>query len=152
MGRVSTSSPARDVERRRAGGTVLDAVLERITYANEETGYTIGRVVRFAFFGHEETGAQADGPALAPAADRRAGDGPAKIEVFPSPGGTPVARAAAWTTAPSEDSEQLLQVWAADAALMKSKPGFISAQLHRGVAGSSVVSQYGCLGVRGGFS
>ena len=44
MGRVSTSSPARDVERRRAGGTVLDAVLERITYANEETGYTIARV------------------------------------------------------------------------------------------------------------
>ena len=44
MGRVSTSSPARDAERRRAGGTVLDAVLERITYANEETGYTIARV------------------------------------------------------------------------------------------------------------
>jgi hypothetical protein len=52
IGRVSTSSPARDVERRGAGGTVLDAVLERITYANEETGYTIARVVRFAFFGH----------------------------------------------------------------------------------------------------
>ena len=44
MGRVTTSSPARDGERRRAGGTVLDAVLERITYANEETGYTIARV------------------------------------------------------------------------------------------------------------
>jgi hypothetical protein len=46
MGRVSTSSPARDVERHRAGrgGAVLDAVLERITYANEETGYTIARV------------------------------------------------------------------------------------------------------------
>ena len=44
MGRVSTSSPARDGERRRAGGAVLDAVLERITYANEETGYTIARV------------------------------------------------------------------------------------------------------------
>ena len=44
MGPVSTSSPARDVERRRAGGSVLDAVLERITYANEETGYTIARV------------------------------------------------------------------------------------------------------------
>ena len=44
MGRVSTSSPARDAERRRAGGTVLQAVLERITYANEETGYTIARV------------------------------------------------------------------------------------------------------------
>src|SRR3954463_13458305 len=44
MGRVSTSSPAREAERRRAGGTVLDAVLERITYANDETGYTIARV------------------------------------------------------------------------------------------------------------
>jgi exodeoxyribonuclease V alpha subunit len=44
MGRVSTSSPTRDVQRRRLGGTVLDAVLERITYANEETGYTIARV------------------------------------------------------------------------------------------------------------
>jgi hypothetical protein len=40
IGRVSASSPARDAERRRAGGTVLDAVLERITYANEETGYS----------------------------------------------------------------------------------------------------------------
>src|SRR5512133_2860194 len=44
MGRVTASSPAPDVERRRAGGTMLDAVLERITYANEETGYTIARV------------------------------------------------------------------------------------------------------------
>jgi hypothetical protein len=44
MGRVSTSSPGRDAERPRAGETVLDAVLERITYTNEETGYTIARV------------------------------------------------------------------------------------------------------------
>jgi heme-degrading monooxygenase HmoA len=29
-----------------------------------------------------------------------------------------------------EDIHQLLQAWAADAALMKSKPGFISTQLH----------------------
>jgi exodeoxyribonuclease V alpha subunit len=43
MGRVTTSSPARDAERHR-GGAVLDAVLERITYANEDTGYTIARV------------------------------------------------------------------------------------------------------------
>jgi len=41
---VSTWSPARDAERRRGGGTVLDVVLERITYANDETGYTIARV------------------------------------------------------------------------------------------------------------
>src|SRR4051812_7222167 len=44
MGPVSTSSPTRDAQRCRAGGTVLQAVLERITYANEETGYTIARV------------------------------------------------------------------------------------------------------------
>src|SRR3954454_14205836 len=43
MGRVSTSSPTRDAEWHR-GGAVLQAVLERITYANEETGYTIARV------------------------------------------------------------------------------------------------------------
>ena len=36
------------------------------------------------------------------------------------------------------DVEELLQAWAADAALLKSKPGFISTQLHRGIAGSSV--------------
>src|SRR6476660_543415 len=44
MGRVTASSPARDGQRPRAGGTMLDAVLERITYANEETGYTVARV------------------------------------------------------------------------------------------------------------
>src|SRR4051794_24770702 len=43
MGRVSTSSPARDAQRHR-GGAVLQAVLERITYANEEPGYAVGRV------------------------------------------------------------------------------------------------------------
>ena len=33
-----------DAAARRPGGVVLDAVLERITYVNEETGYTIARV------------------------------------------------------------------------------------------------------------
>jgi exodeoxyribonuclease V alpha subunit len=37
MGRAWVSDPA-------AGGSVLEAVLERITYVNEETGYTIARV------------------------------------------------------------------------------------------------------------
>jgi heme-degrading monooxygenase HmoA len=36
-----------------------------------------------------------------------------------------------------EDAYALLEAWAADAAYMKAKPGFISTQLHRGVAGSS---------------
>jgi heme-degrading monooxygenase HmoA len=37
-----------------------------------------------------------------------------------------------------EDVDELLQAWAADAALLRSRPGFISTQLHRGIAGSSV--------------
>ena len=44
MGAVSTSAPVPDAARRRPAGAVVDAVLERITYANEETGYTIARV------------------------------------------------------------------------------------------------------------
>ena len=36
-----------------------------------------------------------------------------------------------------EDAEQLVEVWADDAAFMKRQPGFISTQLHRGTAGSS---------------
>jgi heme-degrading monooxygenase HmoA len=35
-----------------------------------------------------------------------------------------------------EDVDALLEAWAADAAYLKSKPGFISTQLHRGIAGS----------------
>ena len=37
-----------------------------------------------------------------------------------------------------EDVDQLLEAWAADAAYLRSKPGFISTQLHRGIAGSCV--------------
>jgi exodeoxyribonuclease V alpha subunit len=40
---VTASSPTPDAAARRPAA-VLDAVLERITYANEETGYTIARV------------------------------------------------------------------------------------------------------------
>ena len=36
-----------------------------------------------------------------------------------------------------EDAERLLAVWAEDAAFMKQQPGFISTQLHRGIAGST---------------
>ena len=36
-----------------------------------------------------------------------------------------------------EDAERLRQAWADDAAFMKQQPGFISAQLHGGTAGSS---------------
>jgi heme-degrading monooxygenase HmoA len=36
-----------------------------------------------------------------------------------------------------EDVERFLEVWADDAAFMKIQPGFISTQLHRGIAGST---------------
>jgi heme-degrading monooxygenase HmoA len=35
------------------------------------------------------------------------------------------------------DSARLLDVWAEDAAFMRRQPGFISTQLHRGIAGST---------------
>jgi quinol monooxygenase YgiN len=35
------------------------------------------------------------------------------------------------------DATRFLEVWADDAAFMKQQPGFISAQLHRGTAGST---------------
>jgi heme-degrading monooxygenase HmoA len=41
-----------------------------------------------------------------------------------------------------EDADNLLKAWAADAAYLKQKPGFISAQLHRGIAGSCVFINY----------
>ena len=34
------------------------------------------------------------------------------------------------------DVDALLQAWAADAGFLKTKPGFISTQLYRGIAGS----------------
>lgn len=37
---------------------------------------------------------------------------------------------------PPEDADRLLTVWAADPAIMKRQPGFISTRLHRGIAGS----------------
>jgi heme-degrading monooxygenase HmoA len=37
----------------------------------------------------------------------------------------------------AEDTARFLQVWADDAAFMKQQRGFISAQLHRGTAGST---------------
>ncbi len=36
-----------------------------------------------------------------------------------------------------EDTESLTQAWAEDAAFMKQQPGYISTQLHRGIAGST---------------
>jgi heme-degrading monooxygenase HmoA len=49
----------------------------------------------------------------------------------------PVTLFNTFTVAP-EDADALLEAWAVDAAYLKGKPGFISTQLYRGVAGSGV--------------
>src|SRR4051812_43984613 len=36
---------------------------------------------------------------------------------------------------PPEDADKLVEAWTNDAAVMKRQPGFISTQLHRGIAG-----------------
>src|SRR5262247_1584564 len=41
-----------------------------------------------------------------------------------------------------EDAEQLVKAWSADAEFFKRQPGFISAQLHRGIGGSCVFVNY----------
>ena len=41
-----------------------------------------------------------------------------------------------------EDVDSLLKAWAADAAYIKQKSGFISTQLHRGIGGSCVFINY----------
>jgi heme-degrading monooxygenase HmoA len=42
----------------------------------------------------------------------------------------------------TEEVDQFLRAWSADAAIMKQQPGFISAQLHRGIADSCVFINY----------
>ena len=50
----------------------------------------------------------------------------------------PVVLINTFTVAP-EDADRLLAAWAEDAAFMKRQPGFISTQLHRGIAGSTTL-------------
>lgn len=45
-------------------------------------------------------------------------------------------------TVQSEDVEQFLKVFQATTKVMKQQPGFISAQLHQGIAGSSTFFNY----------
>ena len=45
-------------------------------------------------------------------------------------------------TVAERDIPALLKAWAADAAWMKQQPGYISTQLHRGIAGSTVFLNY----------
>jgi heme-degrading monooxygenase HmoA len=40
------------------------------------------------------------------------------------------------------EADALLAAWAADAAVMKRQPGFITTQLHRGIEGSSTFINY----------
>ena len=39
---------------------------------------------------------------------------------------------------PAADADRMLAAWTRDAEVMKRQPGFISTQLHRGIAGSGV--------------
>lgn len=55
--------------------------------------------------------------------------------------GGPVVLINTFVLAP-EDAEKLIAAWAPDAAIMKIQPGFISAQLHRGISGSGVFVNY----------
>lgn len=41
-----------------------------------------------------------------------------------------------------EDVDALMKAWEADASWMKKQPGYISTQLHRGIAGSTVFMNY----------
>ena len=41
-----------------------------------------------------------------------------------------------------EETEALLAAWKADSEYFKSQPGFISTQMHRGIAGSCVFLNY----------
>jgi heme-degrading monooxygenase HmoA len=43
---------------------------------------------------------------------------------------------------PEADVPLLINAWATDGAWMKRQPGFISTQLHQGIAGSSVLMNY----------
>lgn len=45
-------------------------------------------------------------------------------------------------TADPADEEALLQAWSNDAAIMKRQPGYISTQLHKGIAGSPTFINY----------
>lgn len=55
--------------------------------------------------------------------------------------GGPVVLINTFVVAP-EDADALQEAWAGDAGVMKSQPGFISTQLHRGIAGSGVFLNY----------
>ena len=53
----------------------------------------------------------------------------------------PVVLVNIFTVTPA-DVDQLLAAWESDANWMKKQPGYISAQLHRGIAGSCIFLNY----------
>ncbi len=53
----------------------------------------------------------------------------------------PVVLVNLFTVDPSDD-EALVKAWAHDADFMKSQPGYISTQMHKGIAGSSTYMNY----------
>lgn len=53
----------------------------------------------------------------------------------------PVIMVNTFTVKP-EQADAMLQTWVRDSAVMKQQPGFISAQLHKGVGGSGVFINY----------
>ena len=53
----------------------------------------------------------------------------------------PIVLINVFTIAP-EDEEALLKAWAHDADFMKEQAGYISTQLHKGLAGSSTLINY----------
>jgi len=55
--------------------------------------------------------------------------------------GGPVVLINKFTVKP-EEADRLLEAWTAEAAWMKRQPGFISTQLHRGIAGSGTFLNY----------
>ncbi len=70
----------------------------------------------------------------------------AQLEELKDSRGVPVILINKFNVKP-EDVDQLLKAWAADAAYLKQKPGFISTQLHRGIEEVVCLSitQYGSL-------
>ena len=63
------------------------------------------------------------------------------VQLEEEEGGSPVILINKFNVKP-EDLDQLLNAWAADAAYLKQKPGFIYSQLHRGIGGSCVFINY----------
>ena len=63
------------------------------------------------------------------------------VQLEEEEGGRPVILINKFNVKP-EDLDQLFNAWAADAAYLKQKPGFIYSQLHRGIGGSCVFINY----------